>query len=155
MASAAYPTVHAALFALADSVRVDGLRVVDGFDVSEDPDDVMMIGVPTLSDVNAVAAGSFSQEALSFGRAGGVRTETGTVNGLVIATNGDGDQAAARAAAFGYVDTLGDALRADPAMGVTSFNELVAQLNTGDVIEDQVDGAATAISFTVAYKALI
>lgn len=155
MASAAYPTVHAALFSVAGTALTN-LRVVDGFDVSEDPSDVMMIGVPNLSDLDSVSAGTFTQEATTFGRAGGVRTETGSINGIVVATNGDGDQTTARATAFGYIETLSTALRADPTMGVTSLNELIAQFSAGDVAEDQADdGATTAISFTVAYRALI
>lgn len=154
MASAAYPTVHAALVAAADAALT--VRVVDGFDLSEDPGDVMMIGVPSLSDLNSVSAGTFSQEATTFGRAGGVRTETGSINGIVVATDGAGNQSAARTTAFGYIETLTTALRADPTMGVTAFNELVAQLSAGDVAEDQAeDGATTAISFVVAYRALI
>lgn len=155
MTSAAYPTVYAALVTTATTALTGTLRVVDGYDLSDDPGDVMMIGVPTLGDVNAISAGTFTQEATTFGRAGGVRTETGVINGVVMARNGQGDQNGARVAAFGHLASLGDAIRADPTLGVTSFNELVAQLSAGDVAEDQVDGATTAISFTVAYRALI
>lgn len=160
MTSIAYPTVHAALVttagtALATPVTAGTFRVVDGFDLSDDPGDVMMIGVPSLSDVNAISAGTFNQEPLSFGRATGGIRETGSINGVVMARNGQGDQDAARVAAFGYLATLGDAVRADPTLGVTAFQEVVARLSTGDPAEDQVDGATTAISFTVAYVALI
>jgi hypothetical protein len=160
MTSTAYPTVHAAVIsvartALATPITSGTFRVSDGFDLSDDPGDLMEIGVPSLSDTQSISAGSFSQDATTFGRAGGVRTETGTINGTVMARNGEGDQGAARVAAFGYLATLGDAIRADPSLGVTSLGELVAQLSTGDVAEDQVDGATTAISFTVAYRAFI
>jgi hypothetical protein len=72
-----------------------------------------------------------------------------------MARNGDGDQDAASDAAFNYLSLIGDALRATPSLGVTSVTELVAQLGASEVAEDRVDGATTAISFTVAYKALI
>lgn len=155
MTSAAYPTVIAALFATADeALSNDSFRVVRGYDLSDDPSDVMMIGVPSLSDVNSISAGSFSQEFATLGTPRS-RDENGTINGVVMARNGQGDQQAATEAAFGYVAGLEAALRADPAMGVTDFAYLVAQMSTGDVAEDQVDGATTAISFTVAYRARI
>jgi hypothetical protein len=147
--------VFAALVTTATTALSGVLRVVDGSDLSSDPGDVMMIGVPTLTDVNAISAGSFSQDATTYGRAGGVRTETGTINGVVVARNGQGDQSAARAAAFGYLTTLSDALRTDPSMGITAVGDPVAQLSAGDVAEDQTDGATTAISFTVAYRAFV
>src|SRR3546814_17633870 len=62
-------------------------------------------------------------------------------------------QAASCDAAFGYLALLETAIRTDPALGVTSFAYLVAQLAAGDVFEDQVDGATTAVEFTVTYKA--
>lgn len=153
MVAIAYPTIQAALVSVAGTAL--SIRVTDGFDLSEDPADVMMIGVPTLSDVNAISAGNFTQEPLSFGRAtGGVR-ETGVINGVVMSRNGDGDQSLARTTAIGYLSTLDDAIRADYSLGVSSFDEVVARLSTGDIAEDQVDGATTAVSFTVAYTALI
>jgi hypothetical protein len=115
----------------------------------------MMIAVPTLSDVNAISAGNFSQEAAAFGRASGPRTETGTISGVVMAWNGQGDQDAAQSTAFGYLDTLAAAIRADPTLGITTLTDPIAQLTAGDIAEDQVDGATTAISFTVAYRAFI
>jgi hypothetical protein len=154
MTSAAYPTVHAALVTLA-TATLPSVRVVDGYDVSEDPGNIVQIGVPSLSSTTSISAGTFTQEMETFGRLVGGRLETGSINGVAMAWNGDGDQAAARSAAFGYIAAIGDALRTDPSMGVTAFAELVAELSTGDVAEDKVDGATTAISFTVAYKARI
>lgn len=151
--SAAYPEVHAAIVATAKTALNNIIRVVDGYDVSEDPDDVMMIGVPSLTDTTTISAGSFTQETLSYGAAG-ARREEGTINGCVLASNGDGEQAIARANAFDYVNQLGAALRADCTMGVTAFS-LDAQVRNGEVLEDQQDGAMTGISFTVAYTAII
>lgn len=153
--SAAYPTVYAALVAVADTALTGTVRVVDGFDISDDPGNVVQIGVPSISDTSSISAGTFNQEAQTFGRAAGGREETGSINCVAMAWNGDGDQGAARAAAFGYIASIEAALRADPTLGVTAFDYLVTQLISGDVAEDKVDGATTAISFVVAYKARI
>jgi hypothetical protein len=153
MSSSAYPTVFAALVTTATTALGDTIRVVDGFDLSSDAGDVMVFGVPNLTDSNAISAGSFTQTTQGFGRTG-VRQEAGTISGYVMAWNGDGDQTTARTTAFGYLSTLGDALRLDPKMGVTAF-DVAAQVSAGDVLEDQAEGATTAISFTVAYQALI
>lgn len=154
MTTVAYPMVYAALVTAATTALSGACRVVDGYDLSNDPGDVMEIGVPSIADVNAISAGDFSQDAATFGRAAGGLKETGTINGIVLARNGQGDLTTARTAAFGYLTTLGTAIRADRAMGVTAF-DLVAKVTSGDVAEDQVDGATVAVSFTVTYAALI
>lgn len=150
--AAAYPTVFAALVDTLQNTLSGTVRVVDGFDVSGDPGDSVSVGVPSLSDANAISAGAFTQEMMAFH---GPRRETGSINGVAMAWNGQGDQAAARAAAFGYIALIEDALRSDRSLGITTLDEVVAQFNSGDIAEDKVDGATTAISFTVAYSALI
>lgn len=159
MSSAAYPTVITALVtaantAFANLIAAGTFRVVRGYDLSSDPSDVMLIGVPKLSDVDAITAGSIAQDPGPLGTTR-PRDENGQIFGVVMARNGQGDQAAACDAAFGYLASLEAALRADPALGVTTFRYLVSQLTVGDVFEDQVDGATTAVEFTVAYKARI
>lgn len=156
MTSAAFPTVIAALQAVASTAlsSTTTVRVVRGYDLSADPGDVVMVGVPNLSDANALAAGSFTQAPATLGT-GRSRDENGTINCVVMARNGDGDQEAACAAAFGYLADIESALRTDPALGVTAFAYLVAELAAGEVLEDQADGATTALPFTVTYKARI
>lgn len=153
MTTAAYPTVYAALVSAAEAA-ITTARVVDGYDTSQDPGDVVMIGVPNIADTTAISAGSYSQSQAAMGTPRS-RDETGSINGLVLAWNGDGDSSAARLAAFALVAELEDALRADPALGVDDFAYLVTQMNTGDVLEDKEDGATCAISFTVTYAARI
>ena len=150
----AYPTVYAAVLSTATTALTGMVRVVDGFDLSSEPGDVVLIGVPNLGEEESIAAGSFSQDPSTFGRAPGTRKETGTVNGCVLAQNGQGEAANARTTAFSYIDALADALRNDPSIGVTAFS-LVAQLTSGDISEDQVDGATCAVSFTVTYTAFV
>lgn len=153
MADVAYPTIYGALYEVAEDALGDVLRVVDGFDLSADRDDVLCLGVPNLADESSISAAQFEQEQVGHGSAGIIR-ETGSINGVAWSWNGDGDSQAARIAAAGYIATLGAAIRADRSLGVTDFN-LVAQMGTGDVAEDKVDGATCAISFTVNYTALL
>lgn len=150
MTTVAYPLVYAAVLSFAESA-LPGVRVIDGYDTSEDPSDVILIGVPNITDTEAIAAGSFNQEQAGFG-ANGPISETGSVNGIALAWNGDGDAAAARLVAVGFIATLGAAIRANRSLGISGF-DVVAQLSSGEVAEDKVDGATCAISFTVAYKA--
>lgn len=152
MTSAAYPTVVAALLTVVDAAL--SCRVVDGFDVSSDPGDVVYLGLRDIRDANAIVSGSFTQTVGPMGSTR-PRDEDGTINGLVWAWNGDGDAAAARTAAFGYLASIESALRADPAIGVTAFQRLVVQLSAGDVVEDKEDGANCALPITVTYSARI
>lgn len=152
MTSAAYPTVYAALVSTIDAAIAT--RVTDGYDTSSDQGDVVMIGVPNIADTNAISAGSFTQSTATMGTPRS-REETGSINGLALAWNGDGSASAARLAAFALIASIEGVLRATPALGVTSFGYLVAQMNTGDVVEDKEDGATCAISFTVTYAARI
>lgn len=152
MTSAAYPTVYAALLAAVDAAL--SCRVVDGFDVSSEPGDVVYLGLPDIREANAIRSGSFAQAVGPMGSAR-PRDEDGTINGLVWAWNGDGDAAAARTSAFGYLASIEAALRADPAIGVTAFQRLVVQLSAGEVVEDKELGANCALPVTFTYAARI
>lgn len=159
MTSAAYPTVVTALVstattALASQIAAGTMRVVRGYDLSADTSDVMMIGVPSLTSTSSISAGSFTQGVATMGTPR-KRDETGSINGIVMARNGQGDQAAACTAAFGYFAALEAAIRTDPTLGVNTFGRLVVGVNSGDVLEDQVNGATTALSFTITYAARI
>lgn len=155
MPSVAYPWVFKALLSAAEVALSDDLRVVDGYDISDDPGDVLMLGVPNLSDTSSISAGQFNQEQIGHGAAGNIR-ETGTINGIVMAWTGDVDANAARTACFGYLDSLSAAIRADRHLGVSDFDLVVGTaLTSGDVAEDKVDGATCAVSFTVNYTALM
>lgn len=153
MASSAFPTIVAALYATAQSA-LPGVFVVRGRDFSMNPDDVVMIGVTALDDSPGWdSAGSFDQEFQTFA---GARVETGAVHCVAYARNGASDQGAATAAAFALVDGLGAAIRADKTLGVTALDYVVAQTVTGGVREQQNnEGAVTELSFAVKYEARI
>lgn len=156
MASAAFPLVVDASLDTAESALRGVVRVVRGPDLSADPDDVALIGVQDITEARGDASattGSFQQEMQTFG---GNRREAGTVNGLIQAWGGDSDQGAAFDAAFGYLSLIEAAVRADPSMGVTGVDYLVAELSSGDVIEFQdSQGSGVALTFVIQYKARI
>lgn len=152
--AAAFPTVITAVLTTAQAATPE--RVVRGRDiVSSDPDhDAVMIGVARLDDSPGWdSAGSFTQEFQTFG---GNRLETGTVNCLVLAWNGDSDQDAATTAAFAIFADIAAAIRATPTLGITTFDYMVAQVTSSDVTEAQNDdGANTVLPFVVSYEARI
>jgi hypothetical protein len=149
MPSAAFPSVVAAVVSVAGSSMAP-TRVTRGRDISNEPGDVVMVGVRDLADSGPADAGTFQQTMQTFG---GNREEVGTVNGLVLARNGDADQDAACSTAFAHLATLEAAIRADPKLGLIGFDYVVAEMQAGDVQESQADyGASTTIAFTVSYK---
>lgn len=152
MSSAAWPSVVGGVMTVAAGA-VSGARVVRGLDVSGDPSDVVMVGIQDIQVPDWASAGSFQQTMQTFG---GNREEVGTVNGLILARDGGGDQALAGATAFGYLASLEAAVRADPTLGLTGFGYVVAEMSSGDVTESQNDeGAATVLSFVISYKVRI
>lgn len=149
MASTAWPAVVAAVMTVAERVVTPAI-VVRGRDTSDEPGDVVMVGLLDPEQTGWVSAGTFQQTMQTFG---GNREEVGSVNGLAVAWNGDGDQDAACSTAFAYLASIEGAVRADPTLGLTAFDYVVAELQAGDVMEAQSDlGAGAALSFTIAYK---
>lgn len=156
MTDVAYPVVYSAFLAVAQSALSGSMRVTDGYDVSEDPSDVLMLGVPNLSDISSITSGNFRQRQVGHGAAG-IVTEEGTVNGIVITWNGDASDAgalAARSAAFDRLADLNAAIRADRTLGVMDFDLVVGTaIASGDVAESKPNGAECGVSFTFNYTA--
>lgn len=153
MTDVAYPVVYAALLSLAQTALGSTVRVVDGYDVSQDPGDVLCLGIPDIKDENAISEGSYTQDFTSFGNTGTCQ-EDGSINGVVLSWNGDGDLSLARTTATGYVSALAAAIRTNRTLGISAF-ELKAHVASCDVLSDPADGSASGVSFVVAYKALL
>lgn len=156
MTSLAYPTVYAAVYTVARTAFAGNasVRVVDGYDLSDDPSNSIQLGTPNLTDTQAISEGAFDQEQIGHG-ASGVIKETGSINGIALAWNGDGDPQAARVAVAGFLDTIGAAIRADRTLAVTDFPVAAWMSAHGEPVSDKVRGATCAISFTVNYTAHI
>lgn len=148
MSSAAFPSVVSAVLATIDAA-LPAVRTIRGANISGETGDVVMIGKQT-PDFGFDSAGSFRQTMQTFG---GNREEVGEVNGLIFARNGDNDQDDACSTAFGYLAAVEAAVRADPTLGLTSFDFVVAEMSSGDVSESQDnDGAVTVVTFLISYK---
>lgn len=152
MTSAAFPTVIAAVVTTA-TATLPGVRITRGRDLSEDPGNVVMVGVSDPNDADWDDAGGYTQVMQSFG---GKREERGQVNGLVVAWDGGSDLAAAEAAAFTMIAALEASVATTPALGVSSLDYLVAEFETGNVHEKpSTEGASAALSFAITYRARI
>lgn len=155
MTSAAFPTVIAAVMTTA-GVTLPGVRVVRGRDITNETGDVVMVGVLDPDDTGGgdwESAGSYQQSMHTFG---GKREEIGRVNCLAVAWNGDSDQAAALDAALALIAALEASVATSPSLGVSSFDFLVAEMESGDIHESSnSEGASAALSFVITYKARI
>lgn len=148
MTSVAFPSVIAAVMTVASAATSE--EVVRGLDISDDPSSVVMIGIQSLDDPRNTA-GTWDQEFQTFG--GGLH-ETGKVNGLVQAWNGDSDQGAATVTAFAIFTDIAAAVRADNTLGITGFDYIVARMESGEVIEsNDSEGASTVLPFSIHYDA--
>jgi hypothetical protein len=113
--TAAFPSVIAAIVSMA-TLAVAPARVTRGRDISDDPADVVMVGVRDL-EADPDSPGSFQQTMQTFG---GNREEVGEVHGLIVAWNGQSDQDAACSTAFGYLAGIEAAVRARQDPGLTA-----------------------------------
>lgn len=154
---AAWTSVVDALLVRAKAV-VPTADVVRGHDVSEDTSDAVFIALGDLDDEDWTSAGTFRQSMQSFG---GKREEVGSVNGLVYARDGGGNQATATDTALGYLAALEADVRADPTLGIPvgdghTYDYMVTEMDSGEIREIQAnDGASTALPFVISYKTRI
>lgn len=148
---AAWPAVVGAILARANAV-LPAVRVVRGHDVSENADDTVFVALQDINDEDWTSAGTFRQTMQSFG---GAREEVGSVNCMVYARDGGGDEAAQAACtetALGYLAAIEADVRADETLGISGFDYVVAEMDSGEIREIQANGASTALPFVIAYK---
>lgn len=155
MTSTAFPVVIAAVVTTA-TATLPGVRVVRGRDSTNDPSDVLMIGV---ADADADAgggwdsAGAYDQSPHTFG---GKRLEEGRINCLAVSWSGTGDPAAALVAACALFAAFEASIATTPSLGLSSPEMLNVGLESGTVQESAGDeGTSAALSFVVTYKARI
>lgn len=147
---AAWPAVVKAIASRANAVIPTGVRVARGSDLSQSPTDVIYVGLQDVDDFDWTSAGTFQQAMQSFG---GAREETGFVNCVALARDGGGDQDAATSNALAYLAAIEADLRANKTLGLTQFDYVVAQMDSGEIRERQGDdGASTALPFVISYK---
>jgi hypothetical protein len=152
MGTSAVPALIDALVSTARTA-LPNVLVYDGFGVSDEPGDFLMVGVddPDAPD-QAVSADTQQDWANANYTA---RDETGTVTCAALSWNGDGDQKAARDACYAITAALEAALRTTPSLGVASV--LWTSYGTTARLTQAQDGsgALALLVFSVAFRARI
>lgn len=128
------------------------VNVLDGYGLTDDPGDFLMVGVEDPDSDRATSAES-KQEWHGVGNR--ARLEEGTVTCIAMSWNGDADLSAARAAAKATTAAVEDHLRSDPNLGGTVPGLTWTGYGTRtELIQLQAtDGACVMCVFEVAFKA--
>jgi hypothetical protein len=128
------------------------LNVLDGFGLSGDPGDFLMVGADDPDNEDAASAFEIRQTRMAMG---GSRLEEGAVFCIALSWNGDGDQKAARDACFDTITAVEDYLRDNDQLGgvvlKADFVDLAAQ---GQQAQGDT-GAACWLPFAIAYQAQV
>ena len=150
MATSAVPALIDAMVAAFDTALAS-VQVYDGYGQSDDAGDYLMVGVedPDLEDY-AFSADVKQDWANANGSA---RSEEGDIVCAALSWNGDGNQKAARDAAYATQSAVETVLRNNPSLGVatvlwTSFGTS-AQLTQ---LQGQ-HGAAALLVFRISFRA--
>lgn len=129
--------------------------VTDGYGVTDDPSDFLMVGIEEPTIPAASFAGSSDQ---SWGPQGNrARDENGAVWCAAYSENGDGVQKTARDAAYSYMAAVETLLRADPNLGIAPGGNFVAQMGDTQRLTQNQDsnGASALLIFNVSFFARI
>jgi len=117
------PALIDTLVTAADATVPANVNVFDGFGVSDDPGDYLMIGVDD-PDADGWANTADAQEDISsVGPPSGARDQTGSVVCVALSWNGDCDQKAARDAALTTMTALAAYVRANPGLSIASGSQ--------------------------------
>jgi len=153
MATSAVPALIDALVTQA-TTALPTVRVYDGFGISDDPGDYLMVGVQDPDADAETEAADATQEQMAFG-ATRPRKEQGVIHMVARSVNGDGNQKTARDAAYATQEALATVLRTTDNAGVTG----VLRLGNGSnlrLMQDQNDyGAVATLLYDIAFEAAI
>jgi hypothetical protein len=157
MGTSQIPALIDALFSRATTaLAASSVLVTDGYGVTDDPADFLMIGIEEPSIPAAGFAGSSDQVPgpMSTARP---RDENGAVWCAAYSWNGDGIQKTARDAAYSYMAAVETILRADPNLGIASGGNFVAQMGDTQRLTQNQDsnGSDALLIFNVIFFARI
>lgn len=152
MATSVIPALIDALHAAA-TTALPSVKVYDGFGVTNDPGDFLMIGVED-ADLETAASSATSEQ--SWAHATGTqRDEAGELTCVALSWNGDGNPKTARDGAFAITAAVENLLRADPDLGLTNLL-WTGYGSTVELSQGQGDtGAEALVVFKVAFRARI
>ena len=152
MATSVIPALIDALVTNAKANLAD-INVLDGYGVTDDPGDFLMVGVDDPLRDDEAQSGTSQQ---SWANANGTaRDEIGDVWCSAYSWNGNGDQKGARDAAYATVAAVENMLRANPALGVAGL--IYSEFGTSQTLTQNQDehGASARVSFQVHFRARI
>lgn len=155
MVTSVIPTLIDAIVAAARAA-LPATQVYDGYAVTQDPGDFLMVGVndPDAGD-DAFSAESEQEWAHAIG---GVRDERGDVTCVALSWNGDGNAKTARDRAFAIVAGVEGAVRPAGAPGTLSVPGVLwlAYGTQTQLLQQQGDsGAVAKVIFTVNFRARV
>lgn len=154
MATSAIPAVIDALFDQSTKA-LPNANVVDGYGVSGNTGDTLMIGVEDPGNLDSASSAETDQSAATMGT-NRSRDEDGTVVCVAESWNGNSDQKAARDAAFATVAAVENLIRKTdtPALGVAGVRN--ARIVSHQLLQDQRnEGAVAFVVFRVGFTARI
>lgn len=139
------------------AAALPAVLVSDGFTLTEDPGDFMMIGVEDPDNEGFETSADSQQEWAHANHT--ARNQTGDITCAALSWNGNSDQKAARDAAYRLTSALATLLRNDPSLGLVpgSASMLVASFGTREQLIQTKDekGALSLVVFTVHFQARI
>lgn len=152
MSTSAIPDVIDALVTACTSALTN-ISVYDGWGVSDDPGDFLMIGVDDPDANNETNSGSSQQDWAN--ATGTKRNESGDISCAALSWNGDSDQKAARTAVFATTAAVEDVLRSDYTLGLPTL--LWTSYGTSTQLTQSVNstGAMALVVFKVHFEARI
>ncbi len=153
MATSVVPALIDALIATATEALSDTI-VSDGFGVTDDPGNFLMIGVEDPDSEQAAFSADTKQEWATADRAG-TRNEIGEILCAAVAWNGDADMKAARDAVYAITAALEVALRTTPALGLDGLLWTSFGTSTQFSQAQGETGAAAMLVFRIAFQARI
>lgn len=152
MAVSVVPALIDALFAAA-TTALPNVNVYDGFGVSEEPGDFLMIGV---EDPDIESAATSANSSQSWAHIGAVsRDEEGEITCAALSWNGDANAKAARDAVYATAEAVATLLRANPSLSLSTLL-WTSYGTTTELSQQQGEGGASAlVVFKVNFRARI
>lgn len=153
MSTSAIPGIITALVTAARTA-LPTTNVYDGYGVSDDPNGAaLMVGVSSPYSQRFTTSARSTQQWANANHT--ARDQEGEINCAALAWNGDGDQAAARDAAYAVVSAVENLLRADPQLGLSTV--VWTGAGSEEELQENQDeaGAEALVLFSVAFRARI
>jgi hypothetical protein len=139
------------------ALPLEGVLVFDGFGVTEDPGDVLMVGVEDPDETDAAQAADSKQSWHDSGQAAR-RDEVGSVTCCALSWNGNGPDGGAKQArdrVYAIVDQVAAMCRTTPDLGVAELL-WTGYGSSGQLHQNQDEqGAVAWLIFSIEFTALI